>query len=64
MTWIEPALPIEENNKIELESEEKMFVGHECSPQKTSAQFVEATNKVEIGCGPDKNIIRIVGATF
>lgn len=66
MTEAEPALeeedfdrlvPLEEDNKIECVSEENMFVGHECSPPKTSAKFVEANNKVEIGCGPDNNII-------
>ena len=57
-------MPSEEDSKIvELESGGDMFVGHECSPRKTSAKLVEATNKAEMGCGSDDNIIRIVGAS-
>ena len=49
----ERLVPLEDNDKIEFES--NMFVGHERSPPKTSAKFVEAIDKVEIGCGPDQN---------
>lgn len=43
--------PLEEDKTIESES--NMFVGHERSPPKVNAKFKEATETVEIGCGPD-----------